>query len=303
MRRKRAKYLLSNLLLSNLLLAVFSASVGAAEVDPGDGQAKPDATTFVRIQRDDKNRPVTLETGIVSYIPADGTREGLAVDLIAAIHVGDQKYFEQLNELFKSYEVLLYELVAPEGVRPHPDQQRQPAIGLGTVQGGMSEMLELAFQLDEIDYTAANFVHADMTPAEFARSMENNGETMLSLVFQMIGHSIAAQSKNPQHGTDLNFLAALFSPNRALMLKRTMAEQMHDMDTIATLGGQNSTLVVQRNKKALDVLRREIGADHKKLGIFYGAAHLPDMEQRLVTEFQLKRDSQRWLPAWDMSTK
>jgi len=62
-------------------------------------------------------------------------------------------------------------------------------------------------------------------------------------------------------------------------------------------------LVVQRNKKALDVLRREIGADHKKLGIFYGAAHLPDMEQRLVTEFQLKRDSQRWLPAWDMSTE
>jgi hypothetical protein len=49
-------------------------------------------------------------------------------------------------------------------------------------------------------------------------------------------------------------------------------------------------------------MNREIAAGHKKLGVFYGAAHFPDMEKRLL-EAGFKRVKQDWLTAWDIPKK
>ena len=50
-------------------------------------------------------------------------------------------------------------------------------------------------------------------------------------------------------------------------------------------------------------LTEQIKAGKTKLGIFYGAGHLPDMEKRLLSDFGFQRDSDRWLTAWDMRLK
>ena len=67
-------------------------------------------------------------------------------------------------------------------------------------------------------------------------------------------------------------------------------------------GEDGSTIIGQRNRKALDVLRRELAKGKKRIGIFYGAGHLPDMEERLAEGFGLYPDikSIKWLTAWDM---
>jgi hypothetical protein len=52
---------------------------------------------------------------------------------------------------------------------------------------------------------------------------------------------------------------------------------------------------------ALAVLRKQIAAGKRHLGVFYGAGHLPDMEKRLEKDFGLKRQSTLWLTAWDMT--
>jgi hypothetical protein len=65
-------------------------------------------------------------------------------------------------------------------------------------------------------------------------------------------------------------------------------------------GKDGSTIITARNQKALEVLKREIEAGKKKIGIFYGAGHLADMEERLLKDFDLKRENERWLTAWDM---
>jgi hypothetical protein len=62
---------------------------------------------------------------------------------------------------------------------------------------------------------------------------------------------------------------------------------------------KGSVIVVERNKVALDVLKKEIARGRKHLGIFYGAAHLTDMEQRLL-EMGFKREKEEWLTAWDL---
>ena len=58
-------------------------------------------------------------------------------------------------------------------------------------------------------------------------------------------------------------------------------------------------IVGERNRVAFEVLDKQLAAGKKKLAIFYGAAHLPDMEQRLIKR-GFKRTSTKWLKAWWM---
>ena len=50
----------------------------------------------------------------------------------------------------------------------------------------------------------------------------------------------------------------------------------------------------------MKVLQKEIAAGKKKVAIFYGAAHMPDFEQRLTADFGLRKTKQVWVDAWDL---
>ena len=54
----------------------------------------------------------------------------------------------------------------------------------------MKDALNLTFQLDEVDYQAKNFVHADMTPEEFAADMERRKDGFLAMFARVLGSSI-----------------------------------------------------------------------------------------------------------------
>ena len=62
----------------------------------------------------------------------------------------------------------------------------------------------------------------------------------------------------------------------------------------------NQLLIVDRNAEAMRGLQKQIVAGRKKIGIFYGAAHLPDMEKHLIRDFGFVRSDIDWLPAWDL---
>ena len=51
------------------------------------------------------------------------------------------------------------------------------------------------------------------------------------------------------------------------------------------------------------MLAEQIAAGKKRIGIFYGAGHMPDMEKRLVADLGAERDAERWLVAWDLRSK
>ena len=292
---------------------------GMPPVWAGDGDKKADdgtkavkekpqrdrAAKFVRVRNDDDGEPVALETAIVRYVPANGPKSRPVVDLIGAIHVADKAYYDRLNKKFRQYDVLLYELVAPEGTVVPRGGPAQTDSFIGGLQGGMSSFLELEHQLECVDYTRPNFVHADMSPKEFAESMKQNDESFTKMFFRIMGQSMAAQSKDPGRTTDAAILAALFSKDRSRRMKLAMAEQFENLDgPMSAFDGENgSTLVSGRNKKALQVLSEQIAAGKKRIGIFYGAGHMKDMQQRLKEEFGLRQGKQEWLVAWDLSEK
>ncbi|MBC8351409.1 MAG: hypothetical protein H8E66_05450 [Planctomycetes bacterium] len=281
-----------------VLLALFTSSVLAA---PPIDEKKAERE-FLRLRRNDAKELVSLETAIASY---QGKLQGkpVVVDLIGAVHVADKAYYDELNKTFENYDVVLYELVAPRDTTPTPGARSANPVSF--MQLTMKNMLSLQFQLDCIDYEKKNFVHADMTPEEFTKSMTQRGESMMQMFLRMFGQSIAMQSRDPSRSGDAQLLSALFAKpeERSLRLKRVMAEQFEDMEAATAVldGPEGSTIVTERNKAALEVLTQQLEAGHARIAIFYGAAHLPDMEERLADDFQLKHHETKWLTAWNLA--
>jgi hypothetical protein len=280
-----------------LLLAVPAAGIATEQDNPAKAPGG-----YVRLTRDEAKKPLALETAIVRFQAADGRDDQLRVDLIGAIHIADASYFAELNRRFREYDAVLYELVAPEEANV-PVPGRNPGGAIGGMQVGMKSLLDLAFQLDEIDYKAKNFVHADMTPEQFARSMRDRNESFAGMFFRIMGRSMSEHAKQPFGSGDLRLLAALFAPDRPHQMKLIMAEQFADLESQLDLfdGPEGSTIVTERNSRALEVLRRELDAGKKRLAIFYGAGHLADFQKRLEEEFAMKHIETDWIAAWSLA--
>lgn len=291
--------MLASLVLPLAVAQCVAAQQAATQDEPTQAEQTAAEPRFVRIVRNKSDDPVSLETAIIRFKPADEAKTDVKVDLVGVVHVGDRAYYRKLNKLFKEYDAVLYELVAEEDANvPLPGRQSGHPVSL--LQSGMKEALELEFQLDVIDYTAENFVHADMTPAEMAESMKNRDESFVKMFFRMMGQGAAQQSRKPT--ADADMVMALFSKDRPRQMKLIMAEQLQNVEgSVRVMEGPNgSTLIGERNGKAMKVLQQRIDAGDKKIAIFYGAGHLPDMEQRLVRDFDLQLADSEWLKAWNL---
>jgi hypothetical protein len=266
----------------------------AARQDPAPAPATP--TSFARFVATAKTEG-RFETAVVRYVDA----EAREVDLIGAVHVGETAYYQELQRLFTQYDALLYELVGPKGTVPKKGQKSDHAVAM--LQRGLKGALELDFQLDAIDYTPANFVHADLSYEEFTAKQGERGESMFKLILRAMLLSMQrAQQGKGSNVTVFHLLAALASADRAQYLKFLFAQELEEMERmLAAFGGEKgseSAIIGDRNQAAIDEMQRQLAAGKTKLGIFYGAAHLPDMEQRLA-KLGFRQTGHRWLTAWD----
>lgn len=270
-----------------------------------DAQPASEVSDFVQFE---EGSPVSkLRTATVTY--TDG--KGLEVDLIGAIHIADKSYYDALNESFKGYDALLYEMVGSERKGPlQPgdlDSDGRGSNPIRSLQVMMQKMLELDYQLSGIDYTAKNFVHADMDAATFKEMQDDRNEGLLKLVLQSYKaqFKMMAEGKAPATMSIADVIKILLSGDTATGLKLVLGRQFDQIEYLITAmepeGG--SVILTERNKVALAVLEDQIESGSKKIGIFYGAAHLADMEERLVEEFGLKKGKVAWNDAWTIKSE
>jgi hypothetical protein len=259
-------------------------------------EATNEATKFVRLVQGRDGAPQALQTAIVRYEVPTADGRTLQVDLVAVIHIADRKYYEQLNREFEQYDAVLYELVGP--------RDAAPARGEAGIYGPVASFLGLSDQLAVIDYRRKNFVHADMTGEEFLRSMEERQESLVKMFFRMMGQAIVEDSKR-SGSSDADLLLALFSSDRHTALKRVLVRQFDNIDQQMSwmVGPDGSTLITERNKVALRVLKEQIDAGKTRLAIFYGGGHMSDIERRLIADFGARKVDQRWLVAWDLNPR
>ncbi|MEA1950959.1 MAG: hypothetical protein U9N87_06210 [Planctomycetota bacterium] len=280
-----------------------------AAKSPSKSPAKPAASVkksaqqFLRLSKDDRGKPLALEVAIVRFV-ADASKNAAKpaiVDLVGAVHIGEPEYYDRLNDEFEKYDAVLFEMVAPKGDAVPRNGKGKSDHPVAAMQNMMTRMLELEFQLDGVDYGRDNFVHADMSPAEFSKSMQDRKESFFGMFLRSLGYAMTQPGSSSGAG-DAQLLMALFDKNRALALKRVMAGQFQDMGgVLAVLDGPNgSTLITERNKVALAVLKSRLDAGAKKVAVFYGAGHMADMAKRLEDDFDMRRTHTRWLKAWDL---
>jgi hypothetical protein len=279
----------------------------------------PLGSEWVRLAKDDKGKPLALEVAVVRYVPTRMAKQFANlpagqlpnsrqyVDLVGAVHIGDKAYYAKLNRQFRQYQALLYELVAPEGTRVERGRGTSNLHPVGAVQNSISSMFELEHQLEQVDYTRPNFVHADMSPEEFGKSMADREESFMQMYARMMGQAIAQQTEQASQGisTDLDIFTAMFSEDRPRKLKIAIAKQFESMESMLSgmSGPGGSTLITERNKRALAVLQKQLGMGKRKIGIFYGAGHLNDMHGRLVKDFGMQPVGISWVEAWDLREK
>jgi hypothetical protein len=283
-----------------LLLVPLLANLPVYAADLKQGAESTKFLRFVEEGRDGGR----LETGVVTY----KNDKGVTVQLVGAVHIADPGYYEALNKQFEGYDALLYEMVKPKDMGA-PGRDREQANGISLVhilQKGMKTFLDLDYQLDGIDYTKKNFVHADLTAEEFNRMQDERGESIFGLMLQqMIKDLMKGDNGRAQEMDPMQLLAALSSEDSARQLKLILAKQFENMDEmVAGLEGPNgSVLVTERNKAALKVLKDTMAAGKKNIGIFYGAAHMKDMEKRMTEEMGFKRTGVEYRVAWDLSPR
>jgi hypothetical protein len=275
-----------------LLVSQHALPNGAALADAAN------STLFVRVAEDRFGQPRALQVAIASYGRRSG-EHGLRVDLIGAIHIGDKSYYADLNERFSRYDALLYELIAPKGAVVARDDAGPKGV-LSTTQVAMKNMLGLSFQLDEIDYGARNFVHADLSPSELSESMDERGESLYVYFWRLFYASMNQYARDPLGLNDMQKMSAMLSSNADNAFKVMLAYELLDLDAYSEILGDDadSAVIGARNQRAIDELRKQLDSGAERVAIFYGVAHMPDMEQRLLQQLDLVYLDTTWIDAW-----
>ncbi len=267
---------------------------------------KPTPTKFLRLTKTESGQPKSLDVAVTKFRSPQSA--GPTVDLIGAVHIGERQYYNQLNTLFDGYDVLLYELVAPENTVIPRGGKRGSSNPVAMLQDTAKNMLGLESQLELIDYTKAHFVRADMTPQQIAEKMAERGETAFTIALSTLADAMRQQNQKTQPGGNQSEQVAapeigLFDMlGNPLKMKQVFARQFAATGSLdQSLGGAlNQMLVIDRNGEAIKSLQKQLAAGKQKIGIFYGAAHMPDFEKRLVADFGLQVVEQSWVVAWDL---
>ncbi|MGJ8655358.1 MAG: hypothetical protein ACSHX6_02820 [Akkermansiaceae bacterium] len=270
-----------------------------AELETKVVENKVARTDFIRVDEDEKN--VRLQTSVTRYV-----KEGVNVDLIGAVHVADEKYFTDLNTLFTKFEVLLFEMVGGDkmerGQKLNEAKEKDAQFSfLGAMYNTMQSKLDLAGQKDHVDYSMDNFVHADLSMEEFNRLQKEKKESLFSFALKSAKEAKEAEKKAAKpvkQPSMMKMFKALVTGNADLLKLNIVHTLGQGDDQIAAFAGQ-SVIIGDRNEKCLRVMNDQIAEGKKNIGVFYGAAHFPDMEDRMV-KMGFEKTDQYWMTAWDI---
>lgn len=171
------------------------------------------------------------------------------------------------------------------------------------IQHQLAQALGLTFQLDAMNTHPASWRNCDMSIDEVQKRLgfeEGDGEG--SALFSLLdGSSLPAKFA----GLVLGIVQRM--PGVSVRGKVMMVEMLGSLDgddlSMPALGpqmGKMMKVIVQdRNQVVIDAIARIIKdePDIKRIGVLYGAGHLPDLSRKLCDQLAYKHDSGRWITA------
>lgn len=175
------------------------------------------------------------------------------------------------------------------------------------LQGTLAKALGLAFQLEAVNYGDPRWEVADMTEGELSDAFAARGVDGGPLLQSLSGESFTAGAARAL----LMLIRVADGVTGGAMreaAKLVMIEALSQADDRMMSMGLGEELIQvilhDRNTVAMNALaeRRRRGDGVRTIAIFYGAAHMPDLERRLLEEgFTLQRE--RWFDAMTADPK
>ena len=243
-----------------------------------------------------------LQTSSTEYRPASGS--GPSVWLIGVAHLGTAEYFHAIQQRLDRQTVVLYEGIGLHDVKQAPGSMQ----GDTGIQTTLANALGLKFQLDAIDYRRASFINSDLHVPELQQEVKKRGVdpaapageatfdqligalqgtgAMGGALTQMIG--LLGSSPQMQEMTKTMLIEVLGQAGELMAMAKNLSPDMQDLFDV---------ILTQRNAVVIKDLRVQIARlkTTESIAVFYGAAHMDEIAQRL-------RDELHYLPAkteWD----
>jgi hypothetical protein len=247
-------------------------------------------TSFVRAVRN-ADGTGSLDVGIGALQdPATGRR----VYLVGAVHIAHRECFVALQSVLDAQDVVLWEGV---GGKEKPTEEALERFDvLFKTQVLLKNILNLDFQLQEVDYERSFWRNCDMSVNDLQAELDARGlqimpneelfRALFGTLFKLVDPHAIPRSE------------AMGRPYRAML-----APLMSDPDRIFSQAGAEGLKVVLidlRNRVVVDEVERLLDdpAGPQRIGVFYGAGHLTGMLAALQAERGLQYLGTHWIPAW-----
>lgn len=250
-------------------------------------------------------------------------KQGPSVTLLGVSHLGNKTYYKEIQKKLDRADLVLFEGVGFGDKVPKKNEGRSNAVS--EMQLSLARSMGLVFQLEAIRYDRAHFRNSDLSsealmtrlkggPLKAGRSGKNGSEGKSEKGDQRSKELMEALSGN---SFVLNFLGKALSffgkdPKFRALMKLAIVETLGaiegDVTRLAESSGPDmekfmKVLLEDRNTIVFRDLRKVLNGKNppKEIVVFYGAAHMPDLEKRLVEKlgFQSKRDD--WLVAFGVN--
>ena len=267
-----------------------------------DAAVADELPDYIRFRQDATS--TRLESAIRTVTLPSGQR----VDLIGAVHIADDAYYQELNRRFGAYDSVLFELVGdPKGLTAPSAVTSSSAVSI--IQQTAGQYLKLRFQLDAVDYTRKNMVHADATAEEFDRMQKERGESMLTLFGRAMQAQMAADMTGGANASTANgldtfgLIRILMSRDSAAEFKKALAKMLAQTESLAaTMEGENGSAILSGRNEVVGRRIKEVLANKKqrRIAVFYGCAHMRGIETSLAKDMKAKAAGEEWLAAWTM---
>lgn len=171
------------------------------------------------------------------------------------------------------------------------------------LQAQLASALGLEFQLEAIDYGQPNWRCSDMTIVQLEKAMQEKGVDFAPFSGALAGTSLPAKFvgfilKGVQ-AVDIFMDGAISDTLKVLLIEMFSDETMLKQGLQQFGAGFEDVIVGQRNQIVIDQLKsiRQLEPEIESVGIFYGAAHMSDMADRLKDQLGYEASEQTWVTA------